>query len=149
MVKKKTFSGDLKKVEKIKNLKINGSVNYKDIPIALKQNKILIMPYNRISFGRSKNINLSKYMSPLKLFDYLACERIIIASKLPVYSHILKHNSNSIVVNNLKVDSWKKKIENVLINYKRFNYIRHNSLKTAKKYTWKKRVKEIILFNAK
>ena len=37
-------------------------------------------------------------MSPLKLFDYLASESII-ASKLNVYSHILKHNQNSILLN--------------------------------------------------
>ena len=29
-------------------------------------------------------------MSPLKMFDYLASGRIIIASNLKVYSHVLK-----------------------------------------------------------
>ena len=30
-------------------------------------------------------------MSPLKMFDYLAAGKIIIASNLKVYSHILKN----------------------------------------------------------
>ena len=37
-------------------------------------------------------------MSPMKMFDYLASERIILASKLNVYSHILRNNYNSILV---------------------------------------------------
>ena len=43
-------------------------------------------------FVRSKNLDTAKYMSPLKLFEYLAMSKIIIASKLKVYSHILKNN---------------------------------------------------------
>ena len=100
------------------------------------------MPYNKVSFGRSKNVNLSKYMSPLKLFDYLACERVIIASKLNVYNHILKNNYNSILINKLKISDWKKKIEFVLKNYIKYSNLRNNSLLTSRKFTWKKRVKK-------
>ena len=62
------------------------SVKYNKIPSILKSHKILQMPYLEISKGRSKKINLSKYMSPLKLFDYLAAGRIIFASDLKVYT---------------------------------------------------------------
>ncbi len=145
----KTYLGNLKEIKKIKNLKINGSISYKDIPSALKQNKILLMPYNKVSFGRSKNVNLSKYMSPLKLFDYLACGRIIIASKLPVYTHILKHNFNSFIINRLNISVWKRKIENTLKNYNKYYQIRYNAIKTSKNFTWEMRVKKINLFNEK
>ena len=146
---KRTYQGNLSKLKKIKNLKIHGAIDYKDIPVALKKNKILIMPYNKVSFGRSKNVNLSKYMSPLKLFDYLACERVIIASKLNVYNHILKNNHNSILINKLKINDWKKNIEFVLKNYIKFRSLRHNSLLTSREFTWKRRAKKIILFNEK
>ena len=106
------------------------------------------MPYNKVSFGRSKNVNLSKYMSPLKLFDYLACERVIIASKLNVYNHILKNNHNSILINKLKINDWKKNIEFVLKITLNLKSLRHNSLLTSREFTWKRRAK-IILFNEK
>ena len=83
-------------------------------------------------------------MSPLKLFDYLASSQIIIASKMQVYSHILKDNYNSILVNNSNLNNWKKKINFVLKNKNTLSYLGINSKKLAFKYTWDKRVKKII-----
>ena len=47
------------------------------------------MPYQKKVKGRG-SIWLNKYMSPLKMFDYLAAKMVIIASDLDVYKHILK-----------------------------------------------------------
>ena len=47
------------------------------------------MPYQKKVKGRT-SIWLEKYMSPLKMFDYLSAKMIIIASDLNVYKHILK-----------------------------------------------------------
>ena len=33
-------------------------------------------------------------MSPIKLFEYLACKKIVIASKMKVYSHVLRDGYN-------------------------------------------------------
>ena len=52
------------------------------------------MPYSDFVFGRLTNVNLVKSMSPLKMFDYLASGNIILASRLKIYNHILKHKKN-------------------------------------------------------
>ena len=85
-------------------------------------------------------------MSPLKMFDYLAGKKIIFASKLKVYSHILKNNFNSILINPEKTSEWIKAFE-VLKNKKKLRKkLKKNAYETAKKFTWNKRV-EIINSN--
>ena len=77
------------------------------------------------------------------MFDYLASGKIIIASNLKVYSHILKNNFNCLMPKKNESKSWIN-----LLNYiskKKINhsYLRENALNTASKYTWDKRTKRI------
>ena len=57
----------------------------------LKSNKILLMPYEKEAGVLIDDPDVSSYISPLKLFDYLASGSIIIASRKTAYSHILKN----------------------------------------------------------
>ena len=129
-----------------KNIKIFNYINYKDIPKTLLRYDIALMPYGNWVSGRLKKINLVKSMSPLKMFDYLASSNIIIASDLNVYKHILKHQYNSILVNNSRINEWITWIEKIIKSKKGFAYIKRNALKTAKNHTWIKRSKNIIEF---
>ena len=67
------------------------------------------MPYQKKVKGRA-SIWLEKYMSPLKMFDYLSAKMIIIASDLTVYKHILKNNFNCKLVKVNDDDEWSKSI---------------------------------------
>jgi hypothetical protein len=62
-----------------KNIKVFEYVNYSKIPKILSQYEVALMPYQSKVKGRS-NVWLEKYMSPLKMFDYLAAKMIILAS---------------------------------------------------------------------
>jgi|TARA_B100001093_G_C26841557_1_gene1020804 hypothetical protein len=127
------------------NIKIYDYVNYSKIPKILSKYNVALMPYQKKVKGRS-SINLEKYMSPLKMFDYLASRMIIIASNLDVYKHILKNNFNCMLVNINDDDSWTKSINLALSHNKHNGYLKKNAFKTAKNYTWEKRCKKIILF---
>ena len=48
------------------------------------------MPYQKKISVLIKNSNVESYFSPLKMFDYMAAGKIIIASDLKVYSTFLK-----------------------------------------------------------
>jgi glycosyltransferase involved in cell wall biosynthesis len=115
----------------------------------MKNYDVVLMPYqNRVS-ARSNNLEISKFMSPLKLFDYLASCKIIIATDLKVYSHILRNNFNSILIDHNNIDQWCKKIRHVFKNRTNFYYMKVNAYNTATKYTWDKRVSNIINFYKK
>lgn len=139
--------GDLKFLEKKnypKNMKFFQHVPYFKVPKILQKYSVALMPYGRRVLGRSDSISLEKNMSPMKMFDYLASSKVIIASKLPVYMHILKSGHNSILVEPENIKGWIKNIENVFLNKKLRNMLKINAYNTAKNYTWDKRVSKIL-----
>lgn len=143
---KRLLDKNFLEITKPKNLFINGHKKYRYIPWILSKAKILLMPYQKKVYGRSKNIDLVSYMSPLKLFDYLASGTPIIASKLMVYSHILKHNQNSILLEPNNINIWVKTINDLYYNNIKLKKISRLNKNISKKYTWKIRAKKIIKF---
>jgi glycosyltransferase involved in cell wall biosynthesis len=133
----------LKFKKKERNIKIFDYVSYSKIPKVLSQYEIALMPYQKKVKGRA-SIWLEKYMSPLKMFDYLSAKMIIIASNLNVYKHILKNNFNCKLVNVNDDDGWSSVINEVFKNNKQNKYLRKNAYATAKKYTWDIRSQKII-----
>lgn len=134
-------------IQKQKNIILEGHVHYKKLPLILMQSKYLLMPYLNKVRVNSKKIEVSEYMSPLKLFDYLASGSIIIASNLKVYSHILKHKKNCFLASANNYIEWKKILSMIVKNKINNKFIKKNAIFTAKRYTWKKRVEKIIQFN--
>ena len=57
---------------------------------------------------------------------------------------MLKHNYNAIIVNKYNLSSWTNEIKKIM--NKKYNLIKlkKNSLKTAKRHTWDKRVDSIL-----
>ncbi len=129
---------------KFSNLKFHGHIEYREVPKKLKSSDILLLPSAKVQFGRSKSVNISNYNSPLKMFDYLASGKIIVSSKLDGICEVLKHNYNCVFTNGFDVNDWENSINSILNNKYDLNYIRKNSIKTAKRHTWEKRVKKII-----
>ena len=105
------------------------------------------MPYGNFISGRIDKINLAHYISPLKMFDYLASSNIILASDLNVYKHILKHKKNSILIKNTDIELWCDWINRIFKSHNKFNNIRKNAFITANRYTWNKRAEKIIKFS--
>ena len=102
------------------------------------------MPYQKKVKGRA-SIWLEKYMSPLKMFDYMAANLIILASDLSVYKHILKNNFNCKLIRVNDDSKWSETIYSVLKNNNKKNtYLKKNAYQTAKRYTWDKRCQKII-----
>jgi glycosyltransferase involved in cell wall biosynthesis len=129
-----------------KNIKLFNYKAYKHIPKILSRYDIALMPYLNKVKGRHKTLNISNYMSPLKMFDYLASGLLILATDLKVYNHILKNRFNSILIKENRIDDWIWNIKNITQNKKKFYYLKKNARNTAEKYTWNKRAKKIKLF---
>ena len=135
----------LKAHRRLKNVKIFNFISYNKIPQTLSKYEIALMPYQQKVKGRG-SIWIEKYMSPLKMFDYLAAKMIIIASDLKVYKHILKNDYNSILLKINDGKLWSYKIRAMINSNKKKSRLKINAYKTAKKYTWEKRCKKIINF---
>ena len=109
--------GDKKNILKVNknNLPVNFIVKdyvpYKNIPSMLSKMDIFLMPYTT-SITMAGNVgDISKFTSPLKLFDYLSVGRAIICSNFKVLKEILKENENAIFIKNYKNPIfWKSEI---------------------------------------
>ncbi len=136
---------NLKDLKKYKNILFKGNFAYNQIPEILSSYHVALMPYSNKVYVRAKNIETSKYMSPMKMFDYLASKKIIVASQLNVYDHIL-NKSNSVLIKKNSSKLWAKKINYIFNNLERFKKMKNNAFNTAKKFTWDIRVNKIIKF---
>ncbi len=135
--KKKDFS---------KNIIFGGYVPYYKIPNLLSKHKVCLMPYARKTFINADNISNEKYISPLKLFDYLSSGKVLVASKLEAYKHLLSDRKNCFLVNPDKSEDWVNILNQIFKNYKKLKRLRLNARHTAKLYTWNKRAEKIINF---
>ena len=135
---------EIKEIMRIPNLHFHNFKNYNEIPKILMSSKFLLMPYLKKISVNSKNLEVSNYMSPLKMFDYLASGKIIFVSNLKVYSHILKDRYNCLIVNKNNFQGWYSSLKKYS-KKNSFSYLlSKNAKKTASKYTWDKRIIKII-----
>tara|TARA_B110000977_G_scaffold682_1_gene971 strand:- start:21962 stop:23053 length:1092 start_codon:yes stop_codon:yes gene_type:complete len=134
-----------KDLTKIKNIAYMGYVDNRKIPKILSLYNLYMMPYSNKVFVRSKNIEVSKYMSPLKLFEYLASDGVLFASDMKVYKHIL-NQKNCVLIKDNSINEWAKKISIFFKKKSRFKYLSINASKVAKKNTWNIRVEKIKKF---
>ena len=84
----------------------------------------------------------SKFMSPIKIFEYMSHKKLIIASDLPVIREVL-NEKNSILVNHDNIDLWIKSLKN-LKYLKNKDRLSEQALNVFKKFTWKNRAHLVI-----
>ena len=127
------------------NLYINDYVTYRKIPKILKKMDIFIMPYVSTVTAAGDVGNITKYTSPLKLFDYLSAGRVIICSNLDVLKEILSENKNAIFIKNFKnVFAWKLEIKKLVNQKNKIMIMSMNNYKHSKKYSHFKRGQKIL-----
>jgi glycosyltransferase involved in cell wall biosynthesis len=114
--------------------------NYTQDVVALYQKAfdILLMPFPDSHHYRY-------YMSPMKMFEYMASKRPIIATDLPSIREILNEN-NAFLVEPDNMENLAKNIKKALENKDLSNKIANQAFLDVQKYTWNKRVKKIISF---
>ena len=142
-----------KRNEKIKyfpkNVKIFSFQKYKSILKIIKKADVLLMPYqSKVSINAENyNDDISKFISPLKMFEYLGTGTPIISSGLKVLKEVLIHKKNAyLVTKHENPYSWKKALDDVSKDIRLRKRMYAQSLKTASMFTWDLRVKKIIFY---
>lgn len=98
----------------LSNVTFTGFVPQADVPLTQAAADILLMPYGR-SIAGSSGGNSAEICSPMKLFDYLAAQRAILSSDLPVIREILDENS-AVFASPEDQDAWAAALERLLAN---------------------------------
>jgi glycosyltransferase involved in cell wall biosynthesis len=113
-------------------------VEQSKLAIYQKAFDILLMPFPNIK-------HYAYYMSPLKLFEYMASERPIIASDLPSLREVLNEN-NAVFCQADNPQSLINKIKLLIDNQALVMRISSQAKKDVQKFTWENRVDKIVNF---
>jgi hypothetical protein len=136
-------NGYKERLLKKKNIYIYPHIPYRNVPKTLSRFHVALMPYQNKVEARSNNLEISKFMSPLKMFDYMASKIIIVASRLSNYKDFINER-NSILCNPSNENDWVKKISLIFRNLKKYKYLKQKSIKIVNSNTWIKRAEKII-----
>jgi len=99
---------------------------------------VLLMPF-------PKTTHYSYYMSPMKMFEYMAGKRPIVASDLPSVREVLNEN-NAVLVESGNPKSLADGIKKVLENSEFAQSIANQAYEDVKEYTWEKRAERILTY---
>jgi len=119
----------------IENIELVGFVQKNETIKYIEKADVLILP-------NSAQDKMSYYTSPLKLFEYMASKRPIVASKLPSIEEVLKDKQNAILCEPDNPKDLADKIKWVLNND--CEKIVNQAYKDVQEYTWCKRVENIL-----
>jgi glycosyltransferase involved in cell wall biosynthesis len=125
--------------ESLKNILLIDHQMPKQIPYYLKAADILVLPNSR-----GKKIS-EYYTSPMKLFEYLASGKPIIASDLPSLREVL-NDKNSLLIAPDQPSVLAEAIKKIIADQTRAKALASQALTEAEQYSWQNRVTKILKF---
>ena len=88
-----------------KNLHMHGSKPHSEVPAYLAKFDVVLAPYqSQISIGSGADI--ARWISPMKLFEYMAAQKPIICSDIPVLHEIMQHGRNGLMASPDDPTTW-------------------------------------------
>ena len=129
--------------QNLRNVLFTGFIPNRDLPLYQSAADVLLMPYARSIFGSSGSADSAAVASPMKMFEYMAAERAILTSDLPVIREVL-NESNAVFCPPDDVEAWKTAIEGLLASKsRRFMFAKQARL-SVENYTWVVRARKIM-----
>lgn len=119
-------------------VRLIGRVSLDMLAIYQKAADVLIMPFPR-------NEHYSYYMSPLKMFEYMASGTPILASRLPSLEEILTDKSAYFFKPD-DTEDFRKNLMRIIENYSEAEKRGLQAADDVREYTWEKRAGRILKF---
>ncbi len=100
----------------IPNIIFHGHVSPARVEDYLTSFDVVLAPYQREVEGTGGDTNLSQWMSPLKLFEYMAAGKPIVCSDLPVLREVLTDGENALLCSPDNVKEWAESLRELQTN---------------------------------
>jgi glycosyltransferase involved in cell wall biosynthesis len=130
------------------NLRLHGFVAPSEAERLTLAFDVLLAPYQRevqIAGGGET----ASWMSPLKLFTYMAAGKPILCSDLPVLREIIQHGRNGLLVAPDDPDAWLAALKQLLVNPTERAQLGINARSDfLAKHTWQQRARRVLEFLA-
>lgn len=126
----------------LENVRMLGFVPNDEMPMVQASCDVLLMPYEE-HIEVSSGGDTVDFASPMKVFEYLAAGRAILASDLPVIREIL-NESNSVLLPPGDVDSWAGALETLMSDPGQRNWLAAHAKEDASQYSWVTRAERVL-----
>lgn len=145
------FGGKKRQIRRLKadhpfnNIRFHGHQSYRNIPECMKSFSIALLP-NQPEQKLRNGSDIGFVSSPMKLFEYMACGKTVLASDLPMLREIIEEGKNGYLLPHNNVGLWVDKI----VEIAKFSDIRHvgeNARKDVEtKFSYRHRMERILSF---
>lgn len=126
------------------NVFSHGFIPHARVHSQMKKMDILLAPYQRKVALKRGTEDTSKWMSPLKIFEYMACGKAIVCSDLPVLKEVFENQKTALLCDPGDVDGWVKAITTLKEEKARDVLGANARSELEKKYTWDARTKKVL-----
>ncbi|EDX84868.1 glycosyl transferase, group 1 family protein [Synechococcus sp. PCC 7335] len=123
----------------VDNVSLMGHVEHSQLATYLYAADVLVIP-------NSRSWRLATTTSPLKLFEYMAIRRPIVASALPNIVTVLRDHDNALLAEPDNPHSFKEAIAKLLADPALSEQIVIRAAQDVQRYTWEKRSRRILRF---
>ena len=121
------------------------SIPHSDALYLMQLVDILLMPYQKSVSIAIKGHDTARWMSPMKMFEYMSSNNPIISSDLPVLREVLTHNYNCLLCTPDNTDDWLFALDRICNDTSLAQALSQNAFNDFDtKYTWKKRASTIV-----
>ncbi len=129
-------------LQKLENVTFSGFVPNESIPMVQAAADILLMPYEEV-VTTSSGGNTARVCSPMKMFEYMASNRVILSSDLPVLREILDETM-AVFCPPGNTDAWETALDKLLQDKHRAARLASRALEAIKEYSWIERAKNTL-----
>ena len=122
-----------KELDVSQNLLFIGNVPHEEIPVYLELSDVLVIP------------EVNEFRSPIKLFEYMAAGKPVVAPQKPAIESVIKEGINGMMFESRNVSSFARALIEVIRNRADAQKIGQNAKMTVfSNYTWEKHSKLIL-----
>ena len=125
------------------NVELLGFVDNAELPDRLAVADVLLMPYQRRVMVSGGRLDTVQWMSPLKMFEYMAMGRPIVASDLPVLREVLDDTCALLVQPDQPAD-WIAALERGVGDPAGWRALSDMARQRVKTYDWSLRVQRML-----
>jgi glycosyltransferase involved in cell wall biosynthesis len=104
---------------------------------------VVLAPYQDYVATHGGDRNIAQFMSPLKIFEYMASQKVILASRLPVLQEVLKDTYNALLCDSQNINEWVAALQLVEDDSTSKEIANQAYKDFIEKYTWSKRAESI------
>ena len=107
---------------------------------------VLIAPYqDKVAISSTGSADTAAWMSPLKIFEYMACARPIVCSDLPVLREVLSHEHNALLCSPGDASDWLGALERLRADPDLRRLLAANARADFEtRYSWRGRARRIL-----